>query len=146
MRILVTGGAGFIGSHLCERLLADGHNVLAMDNLITACNVARNKLDGHMEGVTAAEVQAMIARRADMVLLDVRTPPEYERVHLPGSVLIPLDTLRARLHELPAEREIITFCDLSLRGYEAYVILCAAGLRARVLEGGITMWPYDKVE
>jgi len=35
MRILVTGGAGFIGSHLCERLLADGHNVLAMDNLIT---------------------------------------------------------------------------------------------------------------
>ncbi|MGE5603998.1 MAG: NAD-dependent epimerase/dehydratase family protein, partial [Nitrososphaerales archaeon] len=35
MRVLVTGGAGFIGSHLCERLLADGHDVLAMDNLIT---------------------------------------------------------------------------------------------------------------
>jgi dTDP-glucose 4,6-dehydratase len=31
----VTGGAGFIGSHLCERLLADGHEVVAMDNLIT---------------------------------------------------------------------------------------------------------------
>lgn len=35
MRVLVTGGAGFIGSHLCERLLSDGHEVLAMDNLIT---------------------------------------------------------------------------------------------------------------
>jgi dTDP-glucose 4,6-dehydratase len=35
MRVLVTGGAGFIGSHLCDRLLADGHEVLAMDNLIT---------------------------------------------------------------------------------------------------------------
>jgi dTDP-glucose 4,6-dehydratase len=35
MRILVTGGAGFIGSHLCERLLAEGHEVIAMDNLIT---------------------------------------------------------------------------------------------------------------
>jgi dTDP-glucose 4,6-dehydratase len=35
MRILVTGGAGFIGSHLCDRLLADGHDVIAMDNLIT---------------------------------------------------------------------------------------------------------------
>lgn len=35
MRILVTGGAGFIGSHLCERLLETGHTVVALDNLIT---------------------------------------------------------------------------------------------------------------
>ena len=35
MRVLVTGGAGFLGSHLCDRLLAEGHDVVAMDNLIT---------------------------------------------------------------------------------------------------------------
>src|SRR5438093_12836078 len=35
MRILVTGGAGFIGSHLCERLLADGNDVLCLDNFFT---------------------------------------------------------------------------------------------------------------
>lgn len=35
MRTLVTGGAGFIGSHLCERLLEDGHEVVAIDNFIT---------------------------------------------------------------------------------------------------------------
>jgi dTDP-glucose 4,6-dehydratase len=35
MRILVLGGAGFIGSHLCERLLGEGHRVIAMDNFIT---------------------------------------------------------------------------------------------------------------
>jgi dTDP-glucose 4,6-dehydratase len=35
MRLLVTGAAGFLGSHLCERLLADGHRVIGMDNLIT---------------------------------------------------------------------------------------------------------------
>src|SRR5665213_3559980 len=34
-RILVTGGAGFLGSHLCERLLADGHDVLCADNYFT---------------------------------------------------------------------------------------------------------------
>ena len=35
MRTLITGGAGFIGSHLCERFLADGHEVVAVDNLLT---------------------------------------------------------------------------------------------------------------
>ena len=35
MKIIVTGGAGFIGSHLCERLLKDAHEVLCVDNLIT---------------------------------------------------------------------------------------------------------------
>jgi len=35
MRIVVAGGAGFVGSHLCERLLADGHEVVCVDNLIT---------------------------------------------------------------------------------------------------------------
>ena len=35
MRVLVTGGAGFIGSHLCERLLADGQDVLCLDNFFT---------------------------------------------------------------------------------------------------------------
>jgi dTDP-glucose 4,6-dehydratase len=35
MRILITGAAGFLGSHLCERLLAEGHQVVGMDNFIT---------------------------------------------------------------------------------------------------------------
>ena len=35
MRTLITGGAGFLGSHLCDRLIAEGHQVICMDNLIT---------------------------------------------------------------------------------------------------------------
>jgi len=47
MRILVAGGAGFLGSHLCDRLLADKHQVVAVDNLITG------NLDNisHLEGM-----------------------------------------------------------------------------------------------
>ena len=45
MRVLVTGGAGFIGSHLCDALLAEGHSVLCVDNLITGSlnNIAHLK-------------------------------------------------------------------------------------------------------
>ena len=47
MRILVTGAAGFLGSHLCDRLLAEGHAVVAMDNFITGNprNIAHLKDD-----------------------------------------------------------------------------------------------------
>lgn len=36
-RIVISGGAGFIGSHLCERLLREGHNVVCLDNYFTGC-------------------------------------------------------------------------------------------------------------
>ena len=35
MRVAITGAAGFLGSHLCDRFLADGHEVLGIDNLLT---------------------------------------------------------------------------------------------------------------
>ncbi len=47
MRILITGGAGFLGSHLCDRFLEEGHTVLAMDNLITGNTDNIAHLAGH---------------------------------------------------------------------------------------------------
>jgi len=47
LRILITGGAGFIGSHLCDRLLAEGHQVIAMDNLSTGSVANIAHLSGH---------------------------------------------------------------------------------------------------
>jgi UDP-glucuronate decarboxylase len=46
-RVLVTGGAGFLGSHLCERLLADGHEVLCVDNYCTGRRANVAHLLGH---------------------------------------------------------------------------------------------------
>ena len=46
-RILVTGGAGFLGSHLCDRLLADGHEVVCADNLFTGAKRNIAHLHGH---------------------------------------------------------------------------------------------------
>lgn len=46
-RILVTGGAGFLGSHLCDRLLEQGHEVLCLDNLFTGTKRNIDHLHGH---------------------------------------------------------------------------------------------------
>ena len=46
MRVLITGGAGFLGSHLCDRFLAEGHSVIAMDNLITGTTANIEHLAG----------------------------------------------------------------------------------------------------
>ena len=54
MRILVTGGAGFIGSHLCERLIADGHTVTAIDNFSTGRASNLSNLNG-AKGFTLVE-------------------------------------------------------------------------------------------
>jgi rhodanese-related sulfurtransferase len=119
---------------------------LAMDNLITGANIAKNKLDGVFESITPMEVYQKLWNKEDFVLLDVSSPHEYEEERLPGSILIPIGTLRGRIHELPKDREIVTFCRLSIRGYEAALLLKAAGFQnVRVMDGGVIMWPYEKV-
>ncbi len=47
MRILITGGVGFLGSHLCDRFLSEGHHVIAMDNLVTGSIRNIEHLAGH---------------------------------------------------------------------------------------------------
>lgn len=47
MRLLITGGAGFIGSHLCDRFIADGHQVVCVDNFLTGCESNVAHLTGH---------------------------------------------------------------------------------------------------
>jgi UDP-glucuronate decarboxylase len=48
-RVLVTGGAGFLGSHLCERLIRDGHDVLCVDNFFTGTRSNIARLLGHAQ-------------------------------------------------------------------------------------------------
>ncbi len=76
----------------------------------------------------------------------VRRPAEYEQIRLPEATLIPLGALRGRLDELPKDKQIVAFCKISLRGYEAGLILKAAGFeKVRVTDGGIAMWPFEKL-
>ena len=68
MRILITGGAGFIGSHLCERLLAEGHEVICLDNFFTGSrqNVL-HLLDDHNFELVRHDVTEPILLEVDQI-------------------------------------------------------------------------------
>ena len=120
----------------------------AMDNLITAANVLENKLNGMAKGVSPFVVREKLEREDDFIFLDVRSPKEYEelRIDHPKVKLIPLGKLQEELKNLPKDKEIVTFCLFSLRGYEAQRMLEAHGFtKVTFMEGGIFAWPFARV-
>ena len=70
------------------------------------------------------------------LLLDVRTPEEFAAGKFPGAINIPVDDLRARLAELPRDREIAAYCQVGQRGYLATRILQQAGFDVKNVSGG----------
>jgi NADPH-dependent 2,4-dienoyl-CoA reductase/sulfur reductase-like enzyme/rhodanese-related sulfurtransferase len=117
----------------------------AIDIVAHAANVIRNKMDGLAKSITPMEVKAKIDNGDDFILLDVRTPAELQKAKLddPRVKHIPLGALRARISELPKNKEIITFCAVSLRGYEAQRILDGLGFSdVKFMDGGLTTWMY----
>ena len=107
----------------------------AKDPVAIAGYVACNTLDGVMPVVTWRELAA--ADRAEVCLVDVRTPEEYALGTIDGAVNIPLDDLRGRLGEIGRDSNVIVFCAVGLRGYLAQRILLGRGYRrVRNLAGG----------
>jgi len=105
----------------------------AKDPVNYACFVASNVLCGDMAVCHAEE---LTHPREDQFLLDVRTAAEVEAGTIPGAKNIPIDDLRKRIAEVPANKEILAFCQVGLRGYLACRILSQNGFRCRNLTGG----------
>lgn len=116
-----------------------------IDPIATTAHVLLNKMNGLAHGISPLEAKRIMDDGADVVLLDVRTPDEFRETRLedPRVVHIPLGALRKRLQELPKDKEILAFCKVSMRAYEAQRILNAAGYdRVRFIEGGLLAWPF----
>jgi dTDP-glucose 4,6-dehydratase len=106
MRTVVTGGAGFLGSHLCERLLADGHEVLALDNFLTGTpsNVA-HLLENDAFRLVKADVTdyVHVTGKVDQVMhfASPASPIDY--------LLLPIETMKVgstgTLHALGLAKE-----------------------------------------
>ncbi len=90
MRILITGGAGFIGSHLADRLLADGHEVIAMDNLSTGNveNIAHLAGNEHFQFIKPNVTSYIyVAGPLDAVLHLASLPSPVDYLNLPIQTL-----------------------------------------------------------
>ena len=115
-----------------------------LDPLTTCAHVLSNKLDGLAAGISAFEAKERI-EKGDVLLLDVRTPEEFQAMQMPYDVVhIPLGALREKVDDLPRDKDILAFCKISLRGYEAQRILNGAGFdRVQFIEGGLLGWPFE---
>ncbi len=97
MRILITGGAGFIGSHLTDRLAADGHKITVLDNLATG---RKENLSAHLGGESVNFVEGSIL---DLELLDGLIKDTEYVFHLAAAVGVfnivnhPLDSLMTNI-------------------------------------------------
>ena len=108
----------------------------AKDPVAIAGYVAGNILSGKMKPIYWRELNDVKA--TEHLLIDVRTPMEFEAGSIPGAINIPLDSMRERLGEIPSDRQIILYCGVGLRGYLASNILRLNGFEnVRNLVGGI---------
>lgn len=108
---------------------------------------ARNYLGGDVERISREELLERL-RRGDVVVVDVRPAEEFAAGHIEGARSIPLEELKSRLAELPADDEVIAYCRGPFCAYahEAVRTLKDAGLRARRLEEGWPEWKLAEVE
>lgn len=74
-------------------------------------------------------------------IVDVRQPDEYAQGHLPGAILIPLNTVMSRIDQISATQDVIMVCGVGERSAVASEMAAAMG-RTRLfnLEGGTTAW------
>lgn len=108
----------------------------AKDPVALAGYVAENVLSGRMTPIYWREVRDM--DRSAVTLVDVRTPEEFAAGAVEGAINIPLDSMRQSLDRIPADKPVVVYCAVGLRGYLASNILRQHGFKdVRNLIGGL---------
>jgi adenylyltransferase/sulfurtransferase len=90
------------------------------------------------------DLDAAMRRNEPMVILDVRTPPEWSIAQLPNARFVPLEELCERVNELDPSTRIVCFCQTGVRSAMAARVLRDAGFSdVASLHGGINLWSAE---
>ncbi len=111
----------------------------AKDPVNMAGYVAENILTDKVKIFHWHDVQSL-PRDGGVMLVDTRTPMEYENGHIEGFINIPLDSLRGRIDEIPKDKTVYVTCQVGLRGYIAARILSQNGYDAYNFSGGYRLY------
>src|SRR5664280_2673793 len=97
--------------------------------------------------VEASEVAARLGTPAELFLVDVREPAEFDDWSIPTAVNIPIGQLTARIDEVPDDREVVTVCASGSRSALAAETFSRSGRHVGNLAGGMRAWgqTYDSV-
>ncbi|HVQ35890.1 MAG TPA: molybdopterin-synthase adenylyltransferase MoeB [Pyrinomonadaceae bacterium] len=100
-----------------------------------------------LEEITATQLKRRVDDGRDTQIIDVREPFEFEIARIPGTKLIPLGEVAARISEIDPERETVVHCKGGVRSAKAITALKQAGFQGRLinLKGGIIAWS-DEVD
>ena len=91
--------------------------------------------------VNASQASKLVGEKANLLLLDVRTPQEYFQMRLEGAVLIPIDQFERRLREVPRDRPVLIYCAVGSRSSMVANYLARLGYpEVYNLKGGIYAW------
>lgn len=98
-----------------------------------------------VEEVTPAEVQAAIEDDEDVTVVDIRSPREFARGHVPGAVNLPLRELPQRVEEFDWGEEVVCVCPIGQSSVQAARLLSSyEGIEdAKSMEGGYREWEYE---
>src|SRR5580658_6128549 len=101
-------------------------------------------MDDLPDAVTVKELEAWRHDGRSLALVDVREPWELEICQIRNSIAIPLQTLPARLAEIPTDRPVVVLCHHGMRSLQAVGWLRRNGVPAAVnLTGGIDAWARE---
>ena len=93
--------------------------------------------------IDAQTLEQWLSEGTEVRVLDVRSPAEYEGVHIPGAYNVPLDTLGEHAEDIQrhVEEPVVLVCRSGMRASQAEQRLAGAGMgNVKVLEGGMLAW------